>query len=161
AAGGVSSATGLVGAGGASTPAAPAVATVPEVVEAGGLEAALALESGRPRLGHGWATWGMACVAGGPALAGGLRPRVGRALDVVLVAVDQPAQAAAAGKILGGAPLPGARSLLAPPAAAWTPIQRIDPGWDGALPLTLVWDGAGRQLLVQRGWTRLDELSRV
>ncbi|HYL04560.1 MAG TPA: TlpA disulfide reductase family protein [Thermoanaerobaculia bacterium] len=146
----------VLGDAGGSRPASP----VPAVVDAAGLSAALAA-GGRPRLVHVWATWCMPCVAEWPVLAAALRPHAGRTLEVVLLALDDPAQAAAAGRILAGAPALAARSLLAPPAVAYAPLRRLDPAWDGALPLTLAWDAGGKRLLAQRGLTRLDELRRV
>lgn len=139
--------------------AAAVAAAPPEPANAEGLRAALAVKEGRPLLVHLWASWCRPCIAEWPHLAEALRGLEGRALDVLVVSIDEADAVDAAAKVLAKAgELPG-RSLLVPPADALPVLQGLDPDWDGAVPTTLIVGKDGRIILAQRGATRMEELT--
>lgn len=138
---------------------ASAVAAPPEPTTAEALTRLLTVREGRPVLLHLWASWCRPCIAEWPHLAEALRELEGRAVDVVVVSVDEPDAVEAAGKILDKVgKLPG-KSLVIAPEAVLGVVQELDPSWDGAVPTTLLVGKDGRIILAQRGATNLQELA--
>jgi len=140
---------------------APAVraGSDPQAITAESLAPHLTPKPGRALLVHLWASWCRPCIAEWPHFAKALRELEGRSVDIVVVSIDEPDAAAAAGKVLEKAGSFPGKSFLLPPDAALAAIGKLDPGWQGAVPTTLIVDGEGRIILAQRGATRLDEMA--
>jgi thiol-disulfide isomerase/thioredoxin len=107
-----------------------------------------------------WASWCGPCVAEWPDPADFLREAAARPLDVITLALDEPAGAAAAAKVLASSgPVPG-RALRASPDIALPVLKAADPDWVGAIPTTLILDHDGKIVFAQRGFTRLRQLQQ-
>jgi thiol-disulfide isomerase/thioredoxin len=142
-----------------SAAAVPARAKPAALAVVGSEELGAALKgTGRPRLVHLFASWCAPCVAEWPQLAEKLRHYAERPLDVVVVSLDAAQDAPKVEKLLAKGGGVSGRALLCPPAAAQRPVKAVDPEWDGAIPTTLLYDGAGKLVEAQHGVTNFDRL---
>jgi thiol-disulfide isomerase/thioredoxin len=115
----------------------------------------------RPLVVHLWASWCRPCLAELPALTRTLSRAAGNGVDVVLVSLDEHDRAQEAERALDGLPCRKATLLLSPFGEAEPVLRDVDPGWDGALPTTLLLQPGRQVALAQRGYTRLDALERA
>lgn len=143
-----------------SASAAPGASKRPALVRLTGeaLRSELLDPPGKLRLLHLWASWCVPCRAELPVLARALRVRKRAALDVVLVALDDPEGEAEAGRLLRRAGLARGRLRSASPREAGPHLLHIDPQWDGSVPSSYLLNSRGEVVFAQRGLTVLPEL---
>jgi hypothetical protein len=99
-------------------------------------------------------------VAEWPSLADFLRSLEGRGVRLVTLSLDDASREAAVEQVLRRAGAPGC-GLRSDADEADPVLRGLDPGWDGALPTTLVLDANGRLVLAQRGATEVDGLRQA
>ena len=94
---------------------------------------------------HFWATWCGACREEFPALRPQLRQLPSQGVAVLLVSIDRPDDRKKAERMLAHYKLAGARAILLD-APQPDPVASAlgEPGWDGTLPATFVFDAKGK-----------------
>ncbi len=88
-----------------------------------------------------WATWCAPCREEMPDLVRIAKDWKARGLRLILVSADFPEDAAEAARFLGAQGVDFPSFLKEEPDMAF--IEALDPRWDGALPATFLYDGAG------------------
>ena len=105
------------------------------------------LGAGRPLVLHFWATWCAACRDEFPRLRPLLLGLEGRGVAVALVSIDDAATRAAAPAMLARLRLAKLRALvLDAPDPGPIAAALAEPGWDGTLPATFVYDAHGAKV---------------
>lgn len=104
-----------------------------------------AARKNRPVVLHFWATWCTACREEFPSLREELLQLPGRGVGVLLVSIDPPQDRAKAEQMLAQYKLETLPAVLLN-APDPEPVMRAvgEPKWDGTLPATFVFDGAGK-----------------
>jgi cytochrome c biogenesis protein CcmG/thiol:disulfide interchange protein DsbE len=99
----------------------------------------------RPVVLHFWATWCTACREEFPSLREELLQLPGRGVGVLLVSIDPPQDRAKAEQMLAQYKLEALPAVLLN-APDPEPVMRAvgERKWDGTLPATFVFDGAGK-----------------
>jgi thiol-disulfide isomerase/thioredoxin len=110
------------------------------------------LGQGKPLVLHFFASWCGACREEFPRLRKPLLGLPSRGVRVALVSIDRPEDERAAAKMLSDYALTGLPALLLD-APEPDPVAKAmgDPKWDGTLPATFVFDGAGKLVKSFRG----------
>jgi len=150
----------LAGCGAPREASTPAVEPEPEVeiqpATAGQLHQAVRAGGARVVLLNVWATWCAPCREEFPDLMRLRREYRERGLRLVLVSADIDSQLPEARRFLTDQ---GVDFLTYLKQGADMPfIDSLDARWSGALPATLLYDGAGRQLWFHEGKTTYDSL---
>jgi len=134
----------------------PAPAVEIEPVTIGELHHVVLAGGARVVLLNVWATWCVPCREEFPDLMRLRREYRERGLRLVLVSADVDSQIPAAKRFLAEQ---GVDFLTYLKQGADMPfIDSLDARWSGALPATLLYDGAGRQLWFHEGKTTYDSL---
>jgi len=99
----------------------------------------------RPVVLHFWATWCEACRDEFPALRPQLTRLPSKGVGVLLVSIDRPEDRQRAQQMLADYKLLKVRAVLLD-APNPRPVARAvgEPGWDGTLPATFVFDAQGK-----------------
>jgi thiol-disulfide isomerase/thioredoxin len=141
---------------GAASPASPVTASrpkapLPPVVPAGAQEVLAVVRNGgaRATIVNVWATWCAPCRAEFPALLRVARARQSQGLRLVLVSADFPDQLSAVREFLRAHGVRDTSYIETGEPMAF--IDAIEPKWSGALPATLVYDGAGKPVAFWEG----------
>jgi thiol-disulfide isomerase/thioredoxin len=110
------------------------------------------LGQGKPLVLHFFASWCGACRDEFPRLRRELKQLPGRGVEVALVSIDRPEDERAAAKMLADYGLSELPALLLD-APEPDPVAKAvgDGKWDGTLPATFVFDGAGKLVRGFRG----------
>ena len=127
-----------VGAAGPPASAAPSAVTVAELPA---ILAAIKAPGAKAVLVNVWATWCEPCLAELPELMRIYRQNRPRGLRLVMVSVDGDADRAAVETVLREAGFDGPAFIKRGEDDAF--ISAVEPRWSGAIPVTVLYDGAG------------------
>jgi thiol-disulfide isomerase/thioredoxin len=117
-------------------------------VDAAGLHRAVRSERGRAVVVNFWATWCEPCVKEFPALVALARER--QDIRVISVSIDDPGDRKAVEDFLQKQK-PSFPVYLKAAGADEAFINGVDPKWSGAVPLTIVFDTAGKKSFFLEG----------
>jgi thiol-disulfide isomerase/thioredoxin len=100
---------------------------------------------GKPVVLHFWATWCGACREEFPRLRPEFMKLDSQGVELALISIDRPSEAARAEEMLRDFKLSGLRALLLD-APDPEPVAKAvgEPKWDGTLPATFVFDAQGK-----------------
>ena len=137
-------------------PPEPAPAAEIRPASIGQLRQAVRAGGARVVLLNVWATWCVPCREEFPDLMRIRREYRQRGLRLVLVSADFDSEIPAARRFLAEQGVDFLTYLKQDADMAF--IDSLDARWSGALPATLIYDGAGRQLWFREGKTTYDSL---
>lgn len=106
-----------------------------------------------------WATWCAPCIEELPDLIRVGERYAARGLQLTFVSVDPPASRAEVGVYLAQQGVRGPAYIKDGPDQAF--IEALDPGWQGVLPATALFNAAGEQIAFWEGPVNYDTLCEV